>query len=669
VTYRALILGFFGVVLLCGATYFNDYLLQQTPLIGNHLPISIYGGLLLFLLLINPLLARMGSRMPLQGKELVVILALCLAAATVPSSGLLRTMTNLLMLPHHLTKSEPGWNRQGLIELLPDQILADPGEGDNALNSFIQGLGRGGQNIGLGDIPWEAWTTTLSFWVPMILFIYLAMLGLALVVHRQWSDHEQLPYPLVKFADALLPDQPGKALGAVFQNRLFWLGAGLVGAIQISRFAYVWFPGWVEIPLTFSFTSLFSGAPAIQAEGVQAFNFRVYFSMIAIAYFLAADVGLAIGLAPMIYPFIAAFFTSQGISLKGGGSQAPERFVVAGAFFGIFATILYTGRHYFLATFRRALGLGGAPVPLDSLWGARLFLTAMVCFIGGLVFVGMELWVASALAFVFVIFYLVLGRIIAETGLFFIQPWWVPSALFLGLLGGNALTPETIILLFFVSAIFMIDPREAVMPFLINALKLVDIRKVPVGKSAVGLGAALVLALAVALPVTLYHQYNKGTRMGDSWAANHVPKMPFNETLKVVQRLDAQGALESASTPSFQNISPNPTLLTAFIVGLGLTAFLSIGRLRFVKWPIHPICMIVFCSYAGYMVAFSFLIGWAIKSFVTKYGGETGFHAVKPLMFGLIAGDLIGGIIPIIVGWIYYFSTGELPKPFSIFPG
>jgi hypothetical protein len=37
-------------------------------------------------------------------------------------------------------------------------------------------------------------------------------------------------------------------------------------------------------------------------------------------------------------------------------------------------------------------------------------------------------------------------------------------------------------------------------------------------------------------------------------------------------------------------------------------------------------------------------------------------------MFGLIAGDMLGGIAVMIVGAGYYFTTGRIPESFKILP-
>ena len=89
----------------------------------------------------------------------------------------------------------------------------------------MQGLSTGTEHISLGDVPWYAWVRTLAFWIPLVLSLWVAVVALAVVVHKQWADHEQLPYPIARFAAALMPAE-GEARGAIFRNRLFWIGAG-----------------------------------------------------------------------------------------------------------------------------------------------------------------------------------------------------------------------------------------------------------------------------------------------------------------------------------------------------------------------------------------------------------------------------------------------------------
>ena len=65
----------------------------------------------------------------------------------------------------------------------------------------------------------------------------------------------------------------------------------------------------------------------------------------------------------------------------------------------------------------------------------------------------------------------------------------------------------------------------------------------------------------------------------------------------------------------------------------------------------------------------SFMLGWLIKTMVTKLGGGTKHRQVMALMIGIIAGDLLGGMVFMGYGAAYYGVTGLIPKKYMIFPG
>jgi len=368
-TKRAVLLGLVGAATICGITFFNDMVMRGTFLVGNFLPVSVFGSLILFLLLVNPCLGRLGRRMPLGGSELAVIMALTLFACFLPGRGLMHQFTTFLMLPSHHMRTIPGWQgeptnlglqdivdvdalavsladsvpretatpRAYVLQSLPDEVrrgadgeqndeshvlatvlstlnglLDDPelarrGLADNSLilpahvlqltdgrthvpshaddlarlnraildalfpdalsprkasvlehapprmmadtrenstvvlDGFVNGLAIGDAPIAFSAIPFAAWKRTLLFWVPLILTLSVAVIGLSLVLHRQWSDHEHLPYPTVEFACSLLPE-PGRTQGHVFRNRLFWGAIIGVFLLHMYNYAYVWWP-------------------------------------------------------------------------------------------------------------------------------------------------------------------------------------------------------------------------------------------------------------------------------------------------------------------------------------------------------------------------------------------------------------------------------------------
>ncbi|HUT24377.1 MAG TPA: DUF6785 family protein [Sumerlaeia bacterium] len=681
-TIRAIIFGLLCASAISAFSYFNDQIMVQTPLIGNNMPISVYGALICFVLVCNPLLARCGKRFAFSGRELAVVVALTLGVCSIPHAGLFQPFTASLIMPYHFERTVPGWEEQGVVEMTPKRMLPDiTQDEERVLGGFLQGLAVGRKHISLADVPWGAWKRPLLFWLPIILGLWIGLIGLSVVVHRQWSDHEHLPYPVAKFADSLMPRE-GNAVSSVLKSRLFWLGAVPVFAIYVNNYAYQWWPRYLPlIPTSFDFSPLGRLSKVFERGGgpglLSPSNLKIYFTVVGFAFFLPTDVSLGLGVGPYFWAYLVGLLAGYGISLGtvyAGGfyiGLVPYGFMLAGAYLGLFLVLAYTGRHYYLSVCRKALLLPSAErMPAESVWGARVFLIAFASFVGQLVAVGLDWQISLIYSCLVVMMFLVMARILAETGLFFIQPYFFPCALVWGIFGSQALGPETLLILFMVSVVLLIDPRETIMAFTVNSLKMLDLRRVNIGKSSMLLIFVLFLGMAIALPVTLYFQYDRGYHYG--WSTVNVPRYAFDNVVQTKQRLDSVGALETAGEERgwarFTKASPNGPCLLALVAGLSLVLVFAIGRLRYSKWPLHPVMFLVWSTWPGAIFCASFLLGWFLKAVVSKYGGGIACNKLKPLMIGLIAGEILGGLFPSIVGTIYYFATQEQPKPFSVLP-
>jgi len=692
-TKRAVLFGFFSAAVICGFTYFNDAILRQGLFVGNHMPIAVYGPLLVFLLCANPFLAYLRRKLgdgatwlgPLSARELAVVIALALVSCCVPYSSLLRLLSNLVMLPHHYVRTETSWRWSDthgpagdVLDYLPEKMKPDLTAGKtDPLDGFVQGLRVGEENIGIGDVPWQAWMRPLGYWLPLFVVLSLALVGLSLAVHKQWSDHEHLPYPVVNFTKALLPGD-GEVRSSIFRNRLFWIGTGAVLLFHLNNYVYVWYPNYlIKIPRIFNFSSLAPMMPTFVKGGGWGLLFpKLYFSFIAIAFLLATDVSLAVGIGPFIFRYVGGIMMGYGIPMGSGTRFAPriDRGIVFGAYVGMFLSICYTGRHYYLNLMRRMIGLKSSDeVPDGAIWGARVFVVGMLVFVIDLALVGLDWQLAVLYSGFSIVICLVMGRIIAETGLFFIAPYLYPGVLIYSFFGERAIGPQGLMIMFMLTCAFLVDPRETLMPYVVNGVKLIDDCKVKTGRGALLCAVAVVLGLCIATPLTLYFQYDRGVNWNDGWASRMVPKFSAAEVVRVRQRLLAQDVLEEAEATTgwshFASPSPDRRSTIAFIVGLSGVLIFAAGRLRFAKWPLHPVLFLVWGGWAGYQTAWPFLIGCGLKVIATKYGGADAYQKLKPLMFGLIAGEMLSGLGITLFGLAYHLITSELPKYYVVLLG
>lgn len=677
---RGVIAGFAGLIFLCSITYYNDYVLKQTQLIGDHLPISVFGGLILFLLFLNPLLARVRSRWAFSGRELAIALAIILVGCCIPAGGMMRNFPGVLAFTHQHARTQPGLKEMKILEDAPAKLLMDPSADESrALNGYLQGMAVGQKHISLSDIPWGAWKRTLWYWIPFLFVIWIALVGLSVVVHRQWADHEHLPYPVIAFAKSLLPKE-GEVKGRVFDNRLFWIAAGTVLGIHLINYTYEWFPGFIQIARSFDFSPIFNHFEFLRKAGVGYYmNFSIFFAAVAIAYFIPKDISFSLGVAPVLTGVVGAVFMMYGIEPWRGTYGAallvlptPHHMVRFGAMVAIAGFFLYNGRHYYKQVFAGAFfSRHNREAGVDTVWGARAFL--IFGGIGTLFLISAGLDLPLALLFMFSVFLacLIQARVVAETGFYFFHPD-VPVFM-LALFGTAAMGPRVIVPIAFVAMVLaQLAGREGSMPYMVNALKLLDIGKIKSRKPVLFFLLALVVAMAVALPLTFYFQYDRG--QAAMWGtANGVAHAAIRETKIHKERLIAQGGVEAANNirglSRVLHMTPDARSMISFGIGLIGASLLTVARLRIPGWPLHPLVFLMIHIWGVLKLGPSFFLGWIIKSCVAKYGGEKLYQSLKPLMIGLIAGDMVGGILPAIIGFVYHLMTGALPKAFMVTAG
>ncbi len=797
---RAILLGIALGLLVASTTYFNDFVIGQTFLIGNHLPASVFGMGLVLLLGVNPLLRLVSPNWPLRGSEIALILALGLAVCAWPGSGLLRYMGQYVVTPGHTLQIKSAWqatrvmsylpggsaqiaegyitdwdallaamasgsdanasppwpavyqrldeparqvvdnhiagqllkptqreavlvglnravsdptfsvaalatslapppspqlasqeevearNREILVAALPGVIKPPPhGEGlllnDGIMTPDIQPLLSGGvgeaTRMGVVDVPWGVWWPTLRLWGGVSLFAGLAVLCLLVITHPQWFHREVLPYPTVQFVSELTRSRPGAAFPDVASNRLFWYGLGSVTFLHLLNGMHAWYPQWPYINMVLPFDPLRELFPnASQTPGSWGlFKPMIYPSVIGFGFFINTRVAFSVGISQVLWVMLGAWMISFAVPLTSNrfgidSNGASMRF---GAYAGMTLMILYFGRRHYFRTVLGAVGFRvDAQTPRSSIWAARLFAVFMALSVFTLVrWGGLGPVLATMVVGMVVMIGLVLARINAETGLFYAQPDWLPGTVLAGILGLEGIGPEALIVLTMTGVVMAGDPRENIGPYLVNGLAMGQkVGGQRPGRVSPWIGMMIVLGLVAAVLATTTLQYNHGFSF-DGWGAGQADQT-FNAASMAIRKLSA--ADELSQSTGLRGLAPfqlaQPVSAAVIWIGVGLVLLLgcAVARIRLPWWPLHPVIFLVWGSYPMAMFSFSFLLAAAVKWAVIRLGGETSYHAVKPLMVGIIAGEVLMILFWSAVGTIYWFNTGESPPLYRILP-
>jgi hypothetical protein len=748
-TWRAVVLGAVAAGALCSLTFLNNYVLKQTTLIGNSLPASIFGGLIVAAAL-NLLIHRFGKRWAFTGAELAVIMAMSLTACTVPAYGFLGRFASIVLMPHQYTKTRPGWQRPALVgERLPPAMLAQahrtvhagvaaavtsgavqlgagspsistaqqmllltdsagirqlrqitahnlqtgvltldrplsrfaPGDvrytileddQDRVVTAFVQGAPL---EHGSASVPWDAWWRTIAFWLIVVGAVWVGIIALSIVVQRRWSEQELLPYPIASFANSLLPDEAGGS-GAILQSTMFRVTTSAVLAIYMLNYLDAWFPGNLPtIPVFFDLSALTEHFYLLRPAWWLGRRASIFFAVIGVAYLLASDVSFSAGISPLLYVILSQVLLLSGVSMSSGDGpmMQPQMFLSFGAYVAAALMIVYTGRSYYLDVLKQSAGLAATPKGRRAeVWGLRTFFIASLAFGLVLMWVGLPLWLGLTYFFLLSLMFLVMGRIIAETGLFFILPVWLPSGILMGLVGTHAIDGTSALILFFLCAVLAVEPKEAIAPFVINALRLGQFQKVKLGRLGIVCAAALVVGLAVGLPVFMHGQYKHGGAVMGRYANYTMPTHPFIQANALGMKMQVFGTWDELgrhTEGTAFGVSPmRKSFVVAMMCGVVLYLGCALARLRWSGWPLHPVAFLIWMPWTTGLFACSFLIGWLLKTGVMRYGGSRVYTALKPLALGLIAGELLGALIPLVVSLAYYLCTGGTPPPFKVYP-
>ncbi|MDA0337982.1 MAG: hypothetical protein O2782_22665, partial [bacterium] len=188
VTYRSLLCGALLSIALGVAAPYENLLISGSPM---HFDYSSPGAVfffLLFLLIVNPVVALLRWRWRFSAAELATVYIMAAVACTLPTEGLIAKLLPRISSGGYFSTPENGWAEQ-ILPFVPEWMrVTDP----QAIKWFYEGLPTG------TPLPWGAWVAPLLMWVPMLLAAYGAMVCLMVLVRRQWIEHERLTFPLVQ---------------------------------------------------------------------------------------------------------------------------------------------------------------------------------------------------------------------------------------------------------------------------------------------------------------------------------------------------------------------------------------------------------------------------------------------------------------------------------------
>ena len=392
----------------------------------------------------------------------------------------------------------------------------------------------------------------------------------------------------------------------------------------------------------------------------------IHFSGMGLAYFVASEVGFSVGVAYMFYGLCAAqYYLATGDVMSG----TDRKDTTAGAYVGYATILLITGRTYYLSAFARAFRPLRAGEDAVAPWAARILLLASAgmawllsaCF-------GLDWFIAVVYVLCFQLFFLVVTRVICETGIPFMQAEMDISMVLASTLGFPALGPGSLVAVYWLGSILNFDTRVCFMPFAANALRLADHTGVRMHSVVPVALLAIALAVVIGFAAQVYVTYSVGAKHDQYHVLVGVTDGTFRDATDGLTILSETGRLEkSASTHGLAKLAllgeNNGHGRRMGWMAFGIVGVIGLFLVRF-RWPaflLHPIVFIMWATWPAQVLWFPFLVGWAAKTAIVRYGGGKAYLAGKPFFLGLIIGEVMIAAFFIVANLCYYLVTGLTP--------
>lgn len=640
VTARAVCIGLGVSVLINLVMGYNDWYLHNTLLIGNHFPYISIALLLVLSLGVNGALRKWTGINPMTPGEMMLIWGMVGIAGGIGSAGLMRYFPSYVTAPAFYASSGNEYSTY-LLANLKDWMVVNRDPDHPAVRTFMEGLSRE------QSIPWRLWLVPMLGWFGFMGLLYATNLALVSVFFSQWSTRERLIFPAVQ-VPAMITEAapPGRFLNDFFANRLTWIGIAIPLVIWGWNGAQSYLPELPLIPMSRYVWSIFPDRPWSEFHPQDV---NIYFTAIGLTFLLTTEIAFSLWFIYLLYRASFVYLAWLGSGATGFWGNWGDRITVfetAGAMVVIAGFLCWTARAGLRQWGHRVLAGRRDPVqdPLSPRLAAGVLIAGTLGMIGWFLLAGAQWWAAAIGVLLFLVTVLVLTRVVAESGLIFVQSNVIPFDFLKGLFPPAWLSGFTLAAFVLHKGIHMFDLREIFMPYAMNGLKGTTTTRMPMGKvlAVFGLTAAVAVGAAAFGKITTSYKYG-GVNL-DAGANIGFPTAFLGSAVTFQKNAPAFDWVKAGDTNLL------PVNAAHVLVGGALTAAMLFLRTQFLWWPLHPFGIIMCGTWAMSCFWFSIFLGWVAKVCVMGFLGATIYRKALPLVLGLVVGECIAATIWGLVG-------------------
>jgi hypothetical protein len=270
----------------------------------------------------------------------------------------------------------------------------------------------------------------------------------------------------------------------------------------------------------------------------------------------------------------------------------------------------------------------------------------------------MSPWLALLEVVVFLgITAVVMARSTAEAGMLMTETSFRPIDVYRMFGSVHALGPSNLAALAFFDDLFLRDQRGLLLTGFLDAGRLTDGARVRRRSFAGALVLGVAIALVVAGGLNIALPYHLGGNTMDWWMEHGSPTSTYG---------DYQPYFSPNSSAEMTQAWQRPTF---FLVGIGVSLFLTAMRTAFFWWPLHPLGYAIAGTWSTVEFWFPCLIAWVLKSLTVRYGGIGLYQRIRPLFLGLVLGEVgmmvLYALLNVLTAWLTPLHKFP-PPPFPL---
>ncbi len=548
--------------------------------------------------------------------------------------------------PHLKVTERVATARQQLIELRDAAQVSDADKDAFATKltdtmvlfpTFDATLGR----FLIGQVKWSLWLRPLLLWGLIVVLTYVVMMSFNTLIFRQWAHHEKLTYPLAQLPMLMVDSgkEEDPIIPPMFKTGMFWSGFAIAFLILGWNFmaAKKIIPNIDGIPLDFPF------APYLRnsfLDPIQRARFSILFTVVGLSFLVPTRISFSMWFFFLFYLAQVLVFCWLGFGQNTLSFPMDSKLLLGfcnaeggGALLVFAVVVLYKCRGYLLCVFQPKLLTG-----LDQNSRRELRIASGVFIGASLALIAGFTWILGANLFYSILFYFVclvvtigLTRVVTEGGILAVQADFNQFHVIRHTVGMDKTFthPSLYSPLWIVHALLYFDLKSFIAPAMANALKIKDELRLSRIRFYVGIGAAILLALAVSAVTTILIAYTRGADSMRSWNYGAFGR---SQTLGTIKSMVSEMPVDENAGKWW------------LLVGMLLMAFILLSR-RKLFWMVHPIGLIMLMNPLTRGYWGSILIGWACKSLVSKYGSKETYWRIRNFFIGLIMGELLACLL------------------------